>query len=326
MHIVIVHNSKIPVLAYGGIERIVWYLAEELFRLGHKITFLVKEGSWSSFADVIYFDFEKSINKQIPESADFVHVHFQPKEIIEFPHLITIHGNLPKETRFDANTNFVSQNHAKRYNANAFVYNGLNWNDYGIPDFEVHRKYVHFLGKAAWRVKNVKGAIQLADRNKTEIKVMGGKRLNFKMGFRFTFSRFTAFYGMVGQEQKNEILKHSKGLIFPVLWHEPFGLAIIESLYFGCPVIGTNYGALPEIISSEFGFLSNSLTELCTAFKRLELFDRKKCHEYAVENFNSGIMAENYLKLYKQILNGEKINAETPCYNEIENKLDPLKA
>ena len=100
MHIVIVHNNKIPVTAYGGIERVIWYLAEELVRLGHKITFLVKAGSRCSFADVIYLDSEKSFNKSIPKTADFVHVHFQPKEDIDFPHLITVHGNLPRETRF----------------------------------------------------------------------------------------------------------------------------------------------------------------------------------------------------------------------------------
>ncbi len=162
MHIVIVHNSKIPVITYGGIERVIWYLAEELVKLNHKITFLAGKGSYCPFAEIINYNPEKLINDQIPISADFVHIHFYTNEIIEFPHLITIHGNLPEDTEFLPNTSFVSQNHAERYNADAFVYNGLNWDDYGKPDLKNKRNYVHFLGKAAWRVKNVKGAIEIA--------------------------------------------------------------------------------------------------------------------------------------------------------------------
>lgn len=323
MHIVIVHNSKIPVIAYGGIERVIWYLAQELVKMQHKVTFLVERGSYCSFADVIAYDQNKPLNTQIPKSADFVHIHFHPNERIKFPHLITIHGNLPEKTVFYPNTNFVSRNQAERYNANAFVYNGLNWDDYSKPDLNNVRKFVHFLGKAAWRVKNVRGAIEIAKKNKTEIKILGGYRFNLKMGMRFTTTKYASFHGMVGAERKNEILNHSKGLIFPVLWHEPFGLAIIESLYFGCPVIGTTYGALSELITSEFGYLSNSQNELARAFQNLSSFNRNLCHAYASDMFNSGIMAENYLKLYDRILNGEKINVETPQFDLTENKMAP---
>ncbi len=325
MNILIAHDNRIPVEKYGGTERVIWYLGYELAKLGHSVTYLVKEGSTCQFAKVKFIDFNLSLNEQIPENTDIVNLHFQPNEKIEFPHLITIHGNLPKETRFFANTNFVSENHAKRYGAEAFVYNGLNWNDYGLPDFGGQNNYVHFLGKAAWRVKNLEGAIKIAQKNKTRIKVLGGTRFNFKMGVRFTLTPKAEFYGMVGADIKNEIVKHSKGLIFPVLWHEPFGLAIIESLYFGCPVLGTKYGSLPELINSEVGFLSNSFNELVEGFKNIESFDRKKCHEYALENFNSKIMAMNYLNLYERILNGGKINKSAPAFQPENNKIEPFE-
>lgn len=324
MNIVIVHNSKIPVVAYGGIERVIWYLAQELVKMGHKITFLVEKGSYCPFAHVVAYDPKKSINTQITPSVDIVHLHFQPNENIEFPHLITIHGNLPEETVFFPNTSFVSRNHAKRYGADAFVYNGLNWDDYGKPDFKKEHNYIHFLAKAAWRIKNVKGAIEIAKRNKTEIKVLGGNRFNLKMGIRFTTTKYATFYGMVGIDKKIEILSGSQGLIFPVLWHEPFGLAIIESLYFGCPVIGTKYGALPELVTSEYGFLSNSLNELSQTIRNLGAYNRKQCHEYALSRFNSMVMAENYLRLYERILNGEQINMKTPHFNSSENFLAPF--
>lgn len=325
MNIVIVHNSKIPVTAYGGIERVIWYLGQELVRMGHKITFLVDQGSSCPFADVLFYNPEKPIHTQIPESTDFVHLHFQPKESIEFPHLITIHGNLPESTVFFSNTSFVSRNHAQRFNADAFVYNGLNWDDYSKPDLKNERNYVHFLGKAAWRLKNVRGAIKIAKRNKTEIKILGGRRFNVKMGLRFTFTRYASFYGMVGGDLKNEILNNSKALIFPVVWHEPFGLAIIESLYFGCPVIGTKYGALPEIVSQEVGFLSNSINELTDELQNLDSYSRTLCNDYAFSQFNSRTMAENYLKLYERILMGDEINKVTPHFNTSENSMDPFE-
>lgn len=322
MNITIVHNSKIPALKYGGIERVIWYLAWELKKMGHQITFLVAENSYCPFAKVQILNPQKSIHFQIPEHTDFVHFHFQPNEEIDFPHLITIHGNLPETIQFQLNTNFVSANHAERFGADAFVYNGLDWDDYGDPDFSASKNYVHFLGKAAWRIKNVRGAIKIAAQNKTEIKILGGTRINLKMGPRFTTSKCARFYGMVGGEQKLNLLKYSKGLIFPVLWHEPFGLAIIESLYFGAPVLGTKLGSLPELVGKDVGFLSNSENELIKAFSELGSFDSKKCHEYARENFHSKKMAENYVELYRKILNGEKMNRKKPVYNKIQNLLN----
>ena len=126
---------------------------------------------------------------------------------------------------------------------------------------------------------------------------------------------------MIGGERKLELLNYSRALIFPVLWHEPFGLAIIESLYFGCPVLGTKYGSLPELISDETGFLSNNQQELTEGFKNIDTYNRKICHEYAADIFNSQIMAKNYLLLYERILNGEKINKNVPRFVEIENEL-----
>ena len=61
---------------------------------------------------------------------------------------------------------------------------------------------------------------------------------------------------MVGGQVKLDLLQGSRGLIFPVLWHEPFGLAVIESLYFGCPVYATPYGALPELAPPATGVLA----------------------------------------------------------------------
>jgi len=313
MNILIVNDTIIPAFLYGGTERVIWYLGKELVKLGHKVKFLVKQGSYCDFAEVLAIDDTRPISQQIPEDVDFVHMNFQPDAPLKKPYLVTMHGNINDATELDINTVFVSKNHAERFGSKSFVYNGLDWGDYGKPDFENHRKYFHFLGHASWRVKNVKGAISIIRATKHErLSVLGGNRLNFKMGFRFTTSPRIKFYGMVGGSQKLALLRASKGLIFPVRWHEPFGLALTESLYFGCPVLGTPYGSLPEIIIPDVGVLSDRLDVLVQAAENIDNFSRKRCHEYACDNFNAKIMALKYMEKYETILNGKKLNNTPP--------------
>ena len=313
MNILIVHQGIIPVTNYGGTERVIWYLGKELSKLGHSVSYLVNKGSYCDFAKVLFYDSAKSISSQIPDETDIIHFNFQPAEPITKPYVITMHGNINDERAFDLNTIFVSANHAERFGSNVFVHNGLDWDDYTKPSLINNRKYYHFLGNAAWRVKNVRGAINIINQTKKEnLKVLGGNRLNINMGFRFTISTRINFYGMVGGNKKFSLLNDSKGLLFPVRWHEPFGLAITESLYFGCPVFGTPYGSLPEIVKSEVGFLSTKSIELKDTIENKNNFSAKICHEYAVENFNSKKMALAYLEKYTVVLNGDTLNEDNP--------------
>ena len=204
---------------------------------------------------------------------------------------------------------FVSRNHASRFGSDSYVYNGMDWDDYGDVDFSRSRDYFHFLGKAAWRVKNVKGAIDVVRAIPgARLKVLGGHRFNFKMGLRLTFSPRISFKGMVGGERKSSLLNGSRGLIFPVLWDEPFGLAITESLYFGAPVFGTPYGSLPELVNGDVGFLTDSESEMVAHIANDYHYSQRLCHDYAVDKFNSRVMAERYLEKYEQVLNGHALN------------------
>ena len=215
---------------------------------------------------------------------------------------------------------FVSRNHANRYGSNSFVYNCLDVEDYGKPDLNSKRHYIHFLADAAWRVKNVRGAIKIAKNAAVPLHVIGGVRFNFNMGIRLTFDPNTRFHGMKGGEEKNKIINGSKGLLFPVLWNEPFGIALIESLYFGCPVIGTPYGSLTELIPKEVGFLSSKKDELVTAVKNIDAYDRNDCHRYVMDNFTSDKMTLQYLALYEKVMNGEKLNAIAPKLKQVQHE------
>ncbi|WCM88115.1 glycosyltransferase [Acidovorax sp. NCPPB 3576] len=311
MHVLLVNNSPIPVYGYGGTERVIWDLGQMLVRLGHRVSYLVPEGSTCDFGAVLPIRPDAPWDSQIPADVDITHFQFNPRTEIGTPYLVTEHGNARKPKPLPRNTVFLSRDHAARYGSTEFVYNGLQWESYGAVDFARPRDHYHFLGKAAWRVKNVSGAIRVAKLAGVELDVLGGDRINFRRGFRWTLSRRIHFFGMVGGAQKTERLNASRGLIFPVRWHEPFGLAVIESLYFGCPVFSTPYGALPELVPAECGVLADNAGALAEAV-RANRFDPRACHDHAVRHFGAERMARDYLRMYERVLAGETLNAQAP--------------
>ncbi len=316
MHILIASQGVIPAFKYGGIERVNWYLGKELVKLGHKVTYLVSAGSSCPFAEVLILDPGKNTASQIPDGIDVAHIVYienDDLESVEIPYISVVQVNFYDERKLDVNTSFVSKNHASRYGSDIFVYNGMDWDDYGPVELNNQRSYFHFLGNAAWSIKNVRGAIRAIKKTRREsLHVLGGTRLNINMGFRLTLSQRIKFHGMVGGEHKHALVQGSKGLVFPVIWHEPFGIAITESLYFGCPVFGTPYGSLSELVSEDVGFLSNSSSELALAIENVDDYSRKRCHEYARDQYNASGMTRDYLALYARVMNGEQLNEHSP--------------
>jgi glycosyltransferase involved in cell wall biosynthesis len=321
MHILFVNRASIPVFAYGGTERVIWDLGRALVDMGHRVSYLVPEGSTCPFGQVLLLDDKKEWRSQIPDHVDLVHFQFNPGAdlTLDRPWLMTQHGNSQVGEKLPLNTVFVSRNHAQRHGSTSHVLNGLDWSTYGPADLSVTKDSFHFLGKAAWRVKNVKGAIDICLQAHEKLMVLGGHRLNFQRGFRYTWSRSIQFAGMVGGQTKLDLLQGSRGLVFPVRWHEPFGLAVIESLYFGSPVFGTPYGALPELVPPECGVLSNEGGVLAQALT--QNFDRQACHDRAVKLFSAQRMAQNYLHVYHQLMRGHHLNSAHPCMTEAASPL-----
>ncbi len=313
MKILIVLDALLPATLYGGTERVMWYLGQELALLGHRVSFLCKKGSQSNFATIIPINPSASLISQIPEDIDIVHFNNNIPEDYESsplakPYVVTFHGNvIPKGG--DKNGIFVSRNHAERFGASSFVYNGLNWDDYLCFNHSFPRDHYHFLGKAAWRVKNVRGAIHIVNHLPGErLVVLGGTRLNFKMGFRLTLSPKIRFKGMVGGKDKLEYLYSSKGLIFPIKWEEPFGLAVTESLFCGAPVYATPRGSMSELVTPEVGFLGTTSQILEHLRSGESNYTPEVCRQYAADLFNSRIMALEYLKKYETVLSGNNLN------------------
>ena len=230
MHITIVYEGVLPALKYGGIQRVLWYLGKELISRGHGVTYLVGEGSYCDFAPVLFIDRNRPLNEQIPETTDIAHVsYFNRREAddLQIPHLVHMQVNFYDGRDYPINTVFVSKNHAERHGSDTYVYNGMQWDDYGPVDLTNNRDYFHFLGKASWSIKNLKGAIKVTHKVKgAKLDVLGGKRFNINQGIRLTFSPRIRFHGMVGGDHKSKLINGSKGMIFPVIWNEPFSITV----------------------------------------------------------------------------------------------------
>lgn len=300
MKIALVHNAKFPVQGYGGTERLVWWLAKGLHEKGVEVLLSCDPTSECPYARVVPFN----ENEPARLESDLVHYFNTPPAIPDFPHLVTIGGNGKVGEKYSINTVFVSQNHAYRHGASAFVYNGIDPDEY---QFQPNRdKYLVFLAKASWAVKNVRGAIKIAKKSHRELHILGGSKMFFN-GWRGVF-----WEGVIDGEAKARWLSKSAGLLFPVLWHEPFGIAVVEALVSGAPVLATPFGSLPELINSQVGKICLSQNEMVGAVDHLAGFSPSNCRDWALSKFHYRQMAEKYISYYEIVLNGKTLNKILP--------------
>lgn len=115
------------------------------------------------------------------------------------------------------------------------------------------------------------------------------------------------YIGNVEGKQKMEFMAGAKALLFPIQWEEPFGLAVIEALACGTPVVAMNRGAMPEIITHGYnGFLANNADEFAQYMRRVHEIDPRNCRESVEQKFSARVMAEAYIDRYKEAIRRAK--------------------
>ncbi len=309
MKILFEHNGVLPVATYGGTERLIYWMMKDLVQKGHTV-YLIADASSNVKEDGINLIARQGDDwqKLIPKDVDVVHIFAPINFKLDLPYLITIGGNGQIGETFDLNTVFVSKNHAKIHGSTSYVNNALDLSEYPFnPKKKLSWNNFLFLAKAKWKVKNLKDCVTAASKSKKHLHVAGGRA--------WTFSSYIHSYGMVDQIKKQELLNISDALLFPVRWHEPFGLAIIEAMSAGIPVIGSKYGSLPDLITKETGIICDSYTDLEQALleNHANNFLPEQIRAYVDNNFSISRMVDDYLKLYQIVMSGKNLNAKNPA-------------
>jgi glycosyltransferase involved in cell wall biosynthesis len=158
-------------------------------------------------------------------------------------------------------------------------------------------------GTVAGIESNRKLLLELANpmshyRNMAEFRYYSDHILSYTLRYpKITFS------GNLKGSRKNKFISEAKALLFPIDWEEPFGMAVIEALACGTPVIAMNRGAMPEIIEHGVnGFLADNEAEFLEYMGRIDEIDPAVCRQSVIDKFSKDVMAESYLNRYEQAI------------------------
>ncbi len=333
-------HESVPPAKYGGTERVVSYLTEELVRQGHEVTLfasgdsktsarLMPQGKRSLRTDP---DCEDSLAPHVvmleevlrcADEFDVIHFHI---DYIQYPafsriatrHLTTQHGRMDHASlqtvfRMYREAPLVSISNAQRTpipwaNWLGTVYHGLPLDLYRYT--ETAGRYLAFVGRISPE-KGLDKAIEIARRAgmplKIAAKVDKQDREYFDEIIRPLLNDSSIeFLEEVGDPEKQELLGEAAALLFPINWPEPFGIVMIEAMACGTPVIAFPCGAVPEVINEgATGFLVNNVDEAVEAIGKLPSLSRKLCREVFERRFSSTRMARDYCALYEKLQAGE---------------------
>lgn len=337
--------ESVPPRYYGGTERIVSYLTEELIRQGHELT-LFASGDSVSQARLVAgcprsLRLEKNgvdplahhlvlLEKVFEDPARFDVIHFHT-DYLHFPlarrhtvsHVTTLHGRLdlpdlvPLYREF-AEMRVVSISNAQRRplpwaDWQGTVYHGLPADLYHLH--EQAGEYLAFLGRISPE-KRVDRAIRIAEHSGMKLKIaakIDAVDHDYFMSVVRPLLRNSQieFLGEIGEHEKDEFLGNAYALLFPIDWPEPFGLAMIEALACGTPVIAFSRGSVSEIIADGVtGFIAETLEEAIKVTARVPELDRRRCRKVFEERFTVDRMADDYLQIYQRVMETKEAKYE----------------
>jgi glycosyltransferase involved in cell wall biosynthesis len=328
--------ERVPPKYYGGTERIVSCLTDELVRQGHDVTLFASGDSITQAKLISVCDEALRLNPkytdpilyhmllaeraaQRADEFDFIHfhltyLHYPIAKRLATPHATTVHGriDLPEYVPLYheySDTPVISISDSQRA-----PLPWLNWQGtvyHGIPDelFSCRAepgKYLAFLGRFSPE-KRADRAIEIAKRSGIPLKI-AAKVENTDLEYFETVIKpllndpLIEYIGEIAEEEKQEFLSEAYAQIFPIDWPEPFGLVMIEALACGTPTIAFRCGSVPEIIDDGVtGFIVDSVEEAIESLKRIPKLSREKCRQVFEERFSASRMVKDYLSIYARI-------------------------
>jgi glycosyltransferase involved in cell wall biosynthesis len=338
--------ESVPPRLYGGTERIVSYLTEELVRLGHAVTLFASEDSITSaelapcctralrldptVRDIIpYFMLMIDKVRERAEEFDVLHFHI---DLFHFPlfrslaarTLTTLHGRQdlgdlkPFYSRFgDMPLVSISNDQRKplpHANFVATIQHGIPA-DLHRPSFEPGR-YLAFLGRISPE-KRPDRAIRIARAAGIPLKIAAKIDRVDEDYFRSEIlplieGSTVEFIGEINEHEKTQFLGGAAALLFPVDWPEPFGLVMIEAMACGTPVLAFRCGSVPEVIEDGVtGKVVDSEEEAIAALPAILSYDRRAVRQRFEVRFTATRMADDYVSTYRHLLRMRTSNGKT---------------
>jgi glycosyltransferase involved in cell wall biosynthesis len=329
--------ESVPPKHYGGTERIVSYLTEELVRLGHEVT-LFASGDSVTNARLIA-SCERSLRKNerckdpvarevllldhvIGHAGEFdvIHfhtgyLHFPISRCLPVPHLTTLHGRLDLPDLVPVFDRFRDEPLVSISNAQRQPLPWANWQTtiyHGMPEdlfrfYPDPGDYLAFLGRISPE-KRADRAIEIATRAGMPLKIAAKvdpvDRRYFKRVIEPLLNNpAVEWVGEITDQKKNEFLGRAFALLFPIDWPEPFGLVMIEAMACGIPVIAFDNGSVPEVMEDGVtGFIVGEIDEAAEAVGRAGDLSRARCREVFEKRFTDERMANDYVDVYHRML------------------------
>ncbi len=333
--------ESVPPKLYGGTERVVSYLTEELVRRGNHVTLFASGDSKTSAK--LHAGYPTSLRlsglaqvaanglgmhmpmlSQVFENADdfdIIHCHldywtFAFSNLVATPTITTLHGRLDLEELVPIFDQFKDRPLISISDSQRKPLPSMNWVStvhHGVPREHLQfnpngGKYLAFLGRIAPE-KRPDIAIQVARKAGIPLKIAAKVDEVDREYFKTTIEPMineapgVEFIGEINETQKSEFLGNALALLFTIDWPEPFGLVMIEALACGTPVIARPCGSVPEVMRDGVtGFLASEFDDLVAAVKKADSISRQACREEYERRFAVDVMAEKYERIYRELI------------------------